>query len=167
MASNFAETANVKTAVRVLATPIDTLANYLAMIQDIVDDNPWECTGYQIPSGTIDPIVRSTGSFSGVVVYTDGLDVTARIAVRAPNSTKFTNYIAALLANATMTATVGGTPSHEQADDTFSIVLNCHSADGELYNVTFKRDRIIVSSYESGAIVTDLDTWADSIPALD
>lgn len=59
---------------------------------------------------------------------------------------------------------MGGTPSPDSSEDAFNAVLKCHHSNGELYNVTFKRDGITVSSYEADAIVTTIETWADTIP---
>jgi hypothetical protein len=50
--------------------------------------------------------------------------------------------------------------------DVFSVALKCHHANGELYTVTLKRDSITVSSFEDDAIMTGLETWADTLPIL-
>jgi len=44
--------------------------------------------------------------------------------------------------------------------------VKCHAANGEFYNVTFKRDKVTLSSYEDDAILDTIETWADSVPAL-
>jgi hypothetical protein len=48
---------------------------------------------------------------------------------------------------------MGGTPPHDRANDRFSATLKCHDLNGEVYSVTFTRDRIIISSYADDAIM--------------
>jgi len=35
---------------------------------------------------------------------------------------------------------MGGTGSHDNSEDGYSVTLKCHTASGEFYNVTFKRE---------------------------
>lgn len=60
----------------------------------------------------------------------------------------------------------GGTPSHDSSEDSFNVSLKCHHTNGELYTVTLKRDAIVLSSYEADAILTGLESWADSVGIL-
>jgi len=53
----------------------------------------------------------------------------------------------ALLAAANLTAAHAGTPVHDTENDSFSVTIRCHDPNGELYNVTFSRDRVTVQSY--------------------
>ena len=48
------------------------------------------------------------------------------------------------MAAAELTAAHTGTPAHDTGNDSFSATLRCHDANGELYNVTFSRDRITI-----------------------
>jgi hypothetical protein len=59
-----------------------------------------------------------------------------------------------------------GTPAHDTENDSFSATLRCHDANGELYNVTFSRDRVTVQSYSDNAILAKVETWADTVTAL-
>jgi hypothetical protein len=61
---------------------------------------------------------------------------------------------------------MGGTAVHVTDDDTFSAVIKCHDANGELYTVTIGRETVSVSSYSADAILTAVETWADGVPAL-
>jgi hypothetical protein len=38
----------------------------------------------------------------------------------------------------------------------------CHHANREIYTVTFTRDQVRVSSYSDDAILTAIETWADT-----
>ncbi|MDD1724031.1 MAG: hypothetical protein LUQ07_02750 [Methanospirillum sp.] len=52
------------------------------------------------------------------------------------------------------------------AEDIFSCTLKCHASNGENYSLTFKRDNMVISNYEADSILTAVETWADTIPAL-
>ncbi|WAC05343.1 MAG: hypothetical protein OS112_01555 [Methanoregula sp.] len=51
------------------------------------------------------------------------------------------------MAAAELTAAHTGTPAHDPGNDSFSTTVRCHDPNGELYNVTFSRDRVTVTSY--------------------
>ena len=70
------------------------------------------------------------------------------------------------MAAADLTTAHAGTPAHDPADDSFSATVRCHDANGELYNVTFSRDRVTVQSYSDNAILAKVETWADTVPEL-
>jgi hypothetical protein len=72
----------------------------------------------------------------------------------------------ALLASAPLTASYGGTPVRDSGSETYSATLKCCDPNGELYNVTFSRDRVNLTSYSDDAIRTKVETWADSVAAL-
>jgi len=65
-----------------------------------------------------------------------------------------------------VTAVVRVVPYPDRLDDSFSATIRCHDANGELYNVTFSRDRVTVQSYSDNAILAKVETWADTVPAL-
>ncbi len=78
----------------------------------------------------------------------------------------FDSGAAVLMAAADLTSAHTGTPAHDPADDSFSTTVRCHDPNGELYNVTFSRDRVTVQSYSDNAILAKVETWADTVPAL-
>lgn len=164
---DFVNTGTTKTAVRELASQIADLNSFTTLIQGVIDDNPWECTSYESGGETLDPVIKSREYYSGKVVYENTeAKVVGQITVRAPTAAAFNTNVSTILANAALTAAMGGTSSHDSSEDKFTCTLRCHSEDGELYSVTFQRDKIRISSYESDVIRTDLDTWADGITAL-
>jgi len=71
-----------------------------------------------------------------------------------------------ILADAEMTAAMGGDPVNDQERESYSVALRCHDPSGETYSVTFTRDQIRVSSYSDDAIVAVIEAWADTVPAL-
>ncbi|HOL42247.1 MAG TPA: hypothetical protein PLY78_10480 [Methanospirillum sp.] len=82
------------------------------------------------------------------------------------SKTALNTIITTILANEALRTAMGGTASHDSSEDGFSVTLKCHAASGELYNVAFKRDKVTVSSFEADSILSTIETWADTIPAL-
>ena len=65
-----------------------------------------------------------------------------------------------------LTAAHGGTPARDRGSETYSATLKCRDPNGELYMVTFSRDRVNLTSYSDDAIRTKVETWADTVAAL-
>jgi hypothetical protein len=74
--------------------------------------------------------------------------------------------LATVLANAAIATAMGGTAAHETDSDTFSAVLRCHDANGEVYTLSLSRTPLLLSSYSDDAIRTAVEAWADAVPAL-
>lgn len=165
--ADFVSKSVTRSAERKLTTPIDTMANFIALVADFISDNPLGCVSYASAGQTIAGVVRGTEYYSGKVVYEDGLAKTVgQISIKAPNQAAFNTTIITILAESTLRTAMGGTPSHDSSEDNFSVTVKCHDSNGENYNVTFKRDSVVVSSYEADSILTAVETWADTITAL-
>nr|WP_319537903.1 hypothetical protein [uncultured Methanospirillum sp.] len=67
--ADFVSKGAVKSAERKLTTPIDTIANFLALVQDVIDNNPWGCTSYTSAGKAVAAVVRGSEYYSGKVVY--------------------------------------------------------------------------------------------------
>jgi hypothetical protein len=78
----------------------------------------------------------------------------------------FSGNVAELLANEALTTAMGGDPVRDAEADRFSCTLRCHAESGEIYYVSFARDRVSVSSYSDDALLAMLETWADTVAAL-
>jgi len=165
--ADFVSKSTVKSAERILATPFANKAALNTLIGDILVDNPWGCTSYVSGGENLPAVSKSSEYYSGTIIYenNDGKQI-GRISVKSQSSTGFDTTVTNVLANEALETAMGGTGSHDSSEDGFSITLKCHAANGELYNVTFKRDKVSVTSYESDAILTTIETWADTIPAL-
>jgi len=165
--ADFVSKSTVKSAERILATPFANKAALNTLIGDILVDNPWGCTSYVSGGENLPAVSKSSEYYSGTIIYenNDGKQI-GRISVKSQSSAGFDTTVTNVLANEALETAMGGTGSHDSSEDGFSITLKCHAANGELYNVTFKRDKVSVTSYESDAILTTIETWADTIPAL-
>lgn len=141
--ADFVSKSVVKSAERVLATPLASKAVVNTIVGNILADNPWGCTPYQSGGETLPTVTKSTEYYSGTVIYenNDGKQV-GRISVRAPSSGAFDTTVSTLLTQAGLETAMGGTASHDSSEDGFSVTLKCHAANGELYNVAFKREKV-------------------------
>ncbi|PWR73887.1 hypothetical protein [Methanospirillum lacunae] len=67
--ADFTPTATVKTIVRKLAAPINSLTSFTALVQDILDNNPWGCTSYEKAGVTLPEVSKSSESNSGRIIH--------------------------------------------------------------------------------------------------
>jgi len=165
--ADFVQKSVTKSSGRTLTTKWDTIVNFGTLMQSIITNNPWGCTSYASAGETLAGVRQTSGYYAGKVVYTNtsGKQV-GSITVKGPDSTAFSTGIATVLAATAITEVMGGTPSHDSSEDSFNCALTCHDPNGEVYKVTFTRDSVSVSGYEADSILTTIETWADSQPAL-
>jgi len=166
---DFTQKSVVKSASRDLATPFADYTTFNALIQDILDNNPWGCTAYD-SAGIAKPAVeKSKEAYAAAVVYenTEAKQV-GKIAVRGPTMAAVNTAVTQISGNTAITTAMGSgvSASRDSSEDTFSCTLKCHASNGELYSVTFKRDNVTVSSYEADSIRDGLETWADTVAVL-
>lgn len=161
---DFTPKTQVKSAVRKLTSPIENMETFQALINTVVTNNPWGCTSYVENGATIAGVIRKNEYYSGTVLYSDAQKkVLGEVSFKAPTMAAFTYAIISTLSNFELRSEMGGTPSHNNVDDTFHCTLKCHDPSGENYVVNFKRESITVSSYESDSILATIETWADGI----
>ena len=165
--ADFVQTTYTKSAVRELAAPITDIGTFDGIVAAVIADNPFGCTAYTYQGETIDGVTRSQERYDAKVVYEDTeLEQVGDISVQVENVTAFGAAATEIMGSAALAAAIGGTPVRDTAKDTFYCKLKCHDPSGEIYYVTFSRDKVRVSSYESDAIVAAVETWADTVAAL-
>jgi hypothetical protein len=166
---DFTQKSVVKSAIRNLVAPIADYTTFNALVQDVLDNNPWGCTGYESAGVTKPAIEKSKESYAASVSYENAeAKLVGKIPIRAPTMAAVNTAVTQITGNATITTAMGAgvTASRDTSEDTFSCSLKCHASNGELFSVTFKRDSISLSSYEADSIRTNLESWADSIGIL-
>jgi len=166
---DFTEKSVVKSAVRNLATPIADYTTFNALIQDILDNNPWGCTAYESAGVAKPAIEKSKEAFAAAIVYENSeAKQVGKIPVRGPTMAAVNTAVTQITGNSAITTAMGTgvSASRDSSEDTFSSSLKCHSSGGELYTVTFKRDSVTLSSYEADTIRTGLESWADTVAIL-
>ncbi|MDD1724964.1 MAG: hypothetical protein LUQ07_07530 [Methanospirillum sp.] len=164
---DFISTSVTKAASRTLASPVTDIASFNTIVNGVVSDNPWGCTSYESGGRTLAPVRVTKQYVSGKVVFenTEGSTV-GTISVNAPSSSAFETDISTILANAALATAMGGTASHDSSGDNFSTALSCHATNGEVFKVTFTREKVTISGYEDDSILTTIETWADTVAAL-
>jgi hypothetical protein len=165
--ADFVQKTTVKTAVRTLASPIADVAAFNTIVQSVITDNPFACVGYETAGVSHPPVEKTREAYMARVIYQDTDAKTVGNESGKYNSIAgFDAGAAAILANAALTAAHGGTPVRDTANETFSATLKCRDPNGEIYNVTFGRQSVNLTSYSDDAIRTKLETWADTVAAL-
>lgn len=151
--------------VRDLTIPIADITTFDALVQDIIDTNPFDCTPYVEQGVTIDPVVRSQERYDAKIIYENlEADTIGDISVQVETVSAFGTAAAHVMADDELATTIGGAQSRNTEKDTFSCKLKCHDANGETYYVTLSRSKVRISSYADDAIRTVVETWADGKP---
>ena len=165
--ADFVQNSQSKNAVRTLANPIADVAAFNTIVQSVITDNPFACVSYMTAGTNHVPVEKTRESYSARIAYEDTNAKNVGTGSHRFNTLAgFTAGVTAVLAAAAVSTAHGGTALHDAGTDAFTATLRCHDANGELYNVTFSRDRVSITSYSDEAIRTAVETWADTVPAL-
>jgi hypothetical protein len=165
--ADFIQKTSVKTATRALATPIADVSAFDSIVQSVITDNPFGCVAYTEGGIAHQPVEKSREAYVAKVIYQDAEAKTIGTdSCRFSSIAGFTAGAAALLASAPLAAAHGGTAVRNPAAETYSSTLRCRDPNGELYMITFSRDRVNLTSYSDDAIRTKVETWADTVAAL-
>lgn len=165
--ADFIETSNTKSATRELANPIADVSTFQAIIQSIIDDNPFGCTAYVQNGASHAGVEKNRENYTAKVIYEDlAGDRVGQISAKAPTASAFNTVAASIVADTDLATAMGGDPVRDTEHDSYSCQLKCHDASSEIYYVTFSRDKVRISSYQDDSIMNTVETWADSVPAL-
>ena len=160
---DFVQQSITKTAVRELTTPIADITTFNTLVSGIISGNPWSCTAYDVAGIPQDPVSKSREGYTARIEFEDmEAKIVGYTTARAPTVTAFNSAVTAILADTALATAMGGDAIHVAEEDTFSATLKCHDASGEIYYVAFSRDQVRVSSYSDDAILTTIETWADT-----
>ncbi|HQJ88393.1 MAG TPA: hypothetical protein PLY91_07625 [Methanoregulaceae archaeon] len=164
---DFVQKSITKSATRVLATPIEDVTAFASIVNGVVTNNPFGCTSYQSGGETLPAVEKTREAYTARIIYENNeAQTVGTVSARCPTVAAYTANVATVLGNAALATAMGGTAAHATDSDTFSTTLRCHDANGEVYTVTIGREAITVSSYSADAILTAVETWADTVPAL-
>ena len=165
--ADFTQNTNIKSAVRKLAYPITDEDVFNNIVQSVIQNNPFGCISYMNSGVNHAPVEKTRETYTAKFVYED--TNAKRIGSSSESYNTLAGFkagISAMLANSANCAAHGGIPGHNAEADTFAATLKCHDAGGEIYFVSFSRQQVAISSYETDAIRTTIETWADGVPAL-
>jgi hypothetical protein len=165
--TDFVQTNDIKRSVRTLTAPIEDIATFNTIVGNLIANNPFGCVSYMSAGESHPGIEKTKEAYTVRIVYQDNnAKVTGLGTHKFASLAGYTSGAAALLAAAAVTTAHGGTPAHDTDSDTFSATLKCSDPNGEIYSLVFSRDQVTLSSYEDDAILTKVETWADSVPEL-
>jgi len=164
---DFVQHTDVKSAIRTLANPIENIASFDALVQSVVSTNPFACVSYISAGVTHAPVEKTKESYVVKIIYQDSdAKVVGNNNGRFNTIAGFNAGASALLGDTALAAAHGGTAVRDSDTETYSATLKCYDPNGELYNLTFTRSQVTLSSYMDDAIRAKVETWADTIPAL-
>ena len=110
----------------------------------------------------------TAGYYSGKISYQDAMGkAIAVITIRAPTQAAFNAARTEIYNNTAIATAIGGTAIYDPMTDTWSTTVRCNSASSDIFNVTFTRKTVRLTSYNDDAILNALETWADGIASLD
>lgn len=165
--ADFVQSANVKSAVRTLAAPIEDIATFNSIVGSVIADNPFACVAYMTAGENHPAVEKTKEAYTAKFVYQDNnAKIVGTGSHKFDTLTGFNTGVSALLAATAVSTAHGGIVAHNTDDDAFSATLKCHDQNGEIYTVNFSRDRVTITSYEDDEIRTRVETWADSVAAL-
>lgn len=165
--ADFVQSNETKSAVRDLANPIADVASFNAIVQSVITGNPFACVAYMSAGQNHPPVEKTREAYTARILYGDEIAGTVGNGSEKFNTIAgFNAGIAAILADAGLTAAHGGNPLRDAGRESYTATLRCHDANGEIYFVTFSRNRVTLTSYSDDAIRTKVETWADTVAAL-
>ncbi len=165
--ADFIQSNVTKSAVRTLASQIEDVTTFNSIVQSVITDNPFACVSYMTAGVTHDPVEKTREEYTVKVVYQDSEAKTiGNDSSRFGTIAGFTAGAAALAASAALVTAHGGTAVRDTDSETYSATIRCHDPNGELFNITFSRKRLTLTSYSDEAIRTKVETWADTVAAL-
>jgi hypothetical protein len=116
---------------------------------------------------THDPVEKTKESYTVKIVYQDtDAKTVGTDSSKFSTIDGFTDGAAALAASAALITAHGGTAVRDTDNETYSATIRCHDPNGELFNITFSRGRLSLTSYSDEAIRTKVEAWADTVAAL-
>jgi len=165
--ADFVQKSITKSAVRALTTPIADAAALNTIVNNLITNNPLGCTPYEVGGVTMAPVAKTRESYTARIVFEDNEAKTVgQISARAPTQAAFGTVKNNILNNTALATAMGGDAVSQDDKESYSITVRCHDPSGEVYYLTFTRDQIRLSSYESDSILTIVEQWADTVPAL-
>ncbi|MDE4907310.1 hypothetical protein L0665_01570 [Methanogenium marinum] len=106
------EITNTKSAVRDLTIPIANITIFDALVQDIIDTNPFGCTAYVEQGVPIDPVVRSKEVYDAKVIYENlEADTIGDVSVQVATVAAFGTAATHVVEDNDLAIAIGGTHS--------------------------------------------------------
>ncbi|MDI9633630.1 MAG: hypothetical protein QFX32_06190 [Methanolinea sp.] len=165
--ADFVQRSVTKTAVRTFSSPIADASALNTIVANLIANNPLGCTSYEVGGETMPGIEKTREAYTARIAFEDAEGNTVgMISARAPSVTAFGTVKNAIVTNNTIKTAMGGDPVNLSDRETYSVTVRCHDPSGEIYFLTFTRNALRLSSYESDDILDTVEQWADTVAAL-
>ena len=156
-----------KSAVRQLKNPFPDISAFDTVIREFIRKNPLGCTSYRTERKNHPPVEKVREMYTAKFVYHDDKGTWTGRGIETYNTVDGYQYgVHAVLSNMANASAHGGRPVHTPESDLFSVTLKCHDPKGDLYYVSFARNRVTISSYLDESVVAKAQNWADGVPEL-
>ncbi|MGA2162616.1 MAG: hypothetical protein ABSG28_10555 [Methanoregula sp.] len=165
--ADFTTSTTTKSAIRNLAEPLADVTAFDNLVQGVIASNPFQCVTYNAKGVNHAPVERSREAYTARIIYQDvDANTVGLVTIRAGTIAAFTAVANHILADATVATAIGGTAVRDSDSEKYSATLKCHDQNGEIYFVDFSRTQVRLSSYSDEAIRSRVETWADTVAAL-
>jgi hypothetical protein len=156
-----------KSAYRRLKNPIADITIFDEIVQSLIQRNPLGCTPFYSRQKYHPPVEKLREMYTAKFAYRNGTQKRIGTSIEMYDSVEgYETGIAAVISNMANIASHRGKVIHLKKADLFSVMLRCHDPGDEVYFLHIARDRMIVSSYIDDAILKNVESWTDSVPAL-
>jgi uncharacterized protein YegP (UPF0339 family) len=150
-----------------LKRPITDIAAFDAIVRSLAYDNPLGCIPYALRRKGYPPVRKVREMYTAKFDYRNGKGKRIGTSIEMYDSVEgYETGIAAVISNMANIASHRGKPKHLPEKDLFSVTLQCHDPEGELYFLSIARDRVTLSSYTDERIRKRVEAWMDTLPAL-
>ncbi len=171
MPTDFIPTSTVKAATRTFTNRIVSADTYDAVITALIGDtNPLGASAYQTSGETRPSIEVTSQTYRAVIQLIEPNEGTTigSITLTAPTRAVINAAVARIIADTTLSGLYGeGTDAVQNTTkDVWTVRIKVHDPAGELYYLNLTRKDLRISSYENDTILATVETWADSIAAL-
>jgi len=165
--ADFTTNTTTKSAIRNLTEPLADVTAFDNLVQGVIASNPFQCVTYNAKGVNHDPVEQTRETYTARIVYQDiDANIIGLVTIRAPTIAAFTAVANHILADTAIETAMGGSAARDSDAEKYSATLKCHDQNGEIYFVDFSRSLVRLSSFSDDAIKSKVETWADTVAAL-
>jgi hypothetical protein len=165
--SDLGQDSQAKIVLRELANPIADISTFNMIVQSVITDNPFSCVGYTSEGNYHAPVEKIKEVYTARILYKDNnANIVSTSEETYNTSAEYILGVAAILANTQIATVQGNIATHDSKFDIYTATLKCHDMNGEIYNLVFTRDNVILAAYSDDSIRIKFESWADTITSL-
>ncbi|HXX54539.1 MAG TPA: hypothetical protein VEI81_00415 [Methanoregula sp.] len=150
-----------------MKVPVADIQVFDRIVQSLIQRNPLGCTPYFARVHHHPPIEKLREMYTAKFEYRNERRKRVGSTIEVYDSVEgYDTGIAAVISNMANIASHRAKPRHLPKADLYSVMLQCHDREGELYFLNISRTRITLSSFMNDAIQKKVEAWTDSVPEL-